>query len=215
MEKKENIKEMPEEEKPASENQVKKEKKIFLVVVLMMVGLAAVFAAVYFISDSFNHIKLDDVKFTLDKTTMTGMTLYRTSIPVTFNGTKADYNFWLRGNPDKTNKIPFDGNLVIMKDMVLNQEENFNCNGDGIIGVANLLKLYSVLDVKVMTDPNATCDSQERYVFVNIKSGNETRIDQTGTTCYEIQVKDCEILPATERFMIETLERTNQFLKEN
>jgi hypothetical protein len=202
-----------EEEKPESKDQVKKEKKIFMIVILVMVGLAALFAATYFISDSFNHMEIEGVKFTLDKATMAGKTLYKTSLPVTFNGSRADYNFWLRGNPKKTNEIPFNGSLLIMKDMVLNQTENFKCDGDGIIGVANLLKLYSVLDVNVIADKNATCDIQERYVFVNIKAGNETRIEQTGKTCYEIQVKDCEILPATERFMLETFVKANEFLK--
>jgi hypothetical protein len=203
------------EEKSAPKNQLKKEKKIFLIIVLMMVGFAALFGAVYLISDSFNHLNVEEVKFTVDKTTMTGMTLYRTSLPVTVKGTKADYNFWLRGNPDKTNKIPFNGSLEMMKNVVLNQTENFNCNGDGIIGVANLLKLYSVLGANVISDSNATCDAEGRYVFINIKHGNETRIDQIGKACYEIQVNNCEILPATERFMIENLIETNKYLEEN
>jgi ribosomal protein L23 len=202
-----------EEEKPESKDQLKKERKIFLVIILAMLGFAALFAATYFISDSFNHLTIEGVKFTLDETTMTGKTLYKTSIPVTFNGSKADYNFYLRNNPKKTNEIPFNGTLLIMRNMVLNQTENFNCDGDGIIGVANVLKLYNILGVEVISDKNATCDSQERYIFLNIKEGNETRIDQTGKTCYEIQVKDCEILSATERFMIETFIKANEFIK--
>jgi hypothetical protein len=200
-------------EKPESKDQLKKEKKIFLIVILTMVGLTAMFALTYFASDSFNHLNVKGVAFTLDKTTMTGKTLYRTSLPVTYNGSKADYNFWLRNNPQQTMKIPFNGTLLIMRNMVLNQTENFNCDGDGIIGVANLLKVYNVLGVNVIADKNATCDSQERYVFLNIKAGNETKIVQTGKTCYEIQVKGCEILSATERYMIETFIEANNFIK--
>jgi hypothetical protein len=202
-----------EVEKPESKDQLKKEKKIFLIIILVMVGLAALFAITYFVSDSFNHFTIEGVKFTLDKTTMTGKTLYRTSLPVTYNGSKATYNFWLRNNPQQTIKIPFNGTLLIMRNMVLNQTENFNCDGDGIIGVANLLKVYNVLGVNVIADKNATCDSQERYVFLNIKAGNETKIVQTGKTCYEIQVNGCEILPATERYMIETFIEANNFIK--
>jgi hypothetical protein len=202
-----------EEEKTESKDQLKKEKKIFLIVILAMVGFVALFAVTYFISDSFNHLTVEGVAFTVDKTTMTGKTLYRTFIPVNYNGSKANYNFWLRENPQKTNKIPFNGTLLIMRNMVLNQTENFNCDGDGIIGVANILKLYNVLGVNVISDKNATCDSMERYVFLNIKAGNETRIVQTGKTCYEIQVKGCEILPATERYMIETFIQANNYLK--
>jgi hypothetical protein len=201
-----------EEEKIVSKDQLKKEKKIFLIIILTMIGFSLFFAISYLIGDSFNHIKVESVKFILDKTTMAGRTLYKTSIPVMFNASKADYNFWLRENPTLTNKIPFNGTLLIMKNMVINQNSNFNCDGDGIIGVANLVRLYGVLDVSVIADKNATCDSKERYVYLNIKTGNETRIDQTGKTCYEMTVKDCEILPATERFMIETLIETNEYL---
>jgi|WetSurMetagenome_2_1015567.scaffolds.fasta_scaffold100597_2 hypothetical protein len=203
-----------EKEKPESKDQLKKEKKIFLIVILTMVGFAALFAATYFISDSFNHINIEGVKFTVDKTTMPGRTLYRTSLPVTYNGSRADYNFYLRGNPTNTNKIPFNGNLSLMKNMVINQASNFNCDGDGIIGIANVLKLYNILGVSVISDKNATCDSLERYVFLNIKEGNETKIEQTGRACYEMQVKGCEILPATERFMIKTFIETNELLKD-
>jgi hypothetical protein len=201
-----------EEEKPTSKEQLKKEKKIFIIIIALMIGLAGLFATFYLINDSFNHIIFNNVKFTIDKSAMAGRTLYRTSIPVTINGTKFNYNFWLRGNPQKTEKIPFEGNLTVMKNIVLNQTSNFNCDGDGIIGVANLLKLYNLIGSEVIADKNATCDSQERYVFINIEEGNETKIVQTGKTCYTIKVKNCEILPATERYMLETFVKIDQYV---
>jgi hypothetical protein len=201
-----------EEEKLASKGQIKKEKKVFVVIIILMIGLAGLFAAFYFLSDSFNHMNIQGVKFTIDKTVMAGKTLYKTSIPATINGSKVTYNFWLRGNPKITEQIPFEGNLTVMKNMVLNQTSNFNCNGDGIIGIANLVKLYNIVGSEVIADKNATCDGNGRYVFINIQNGNETKITQTGKTCYNIQVKDCEILPATERFMIETFIKIDKYV---
>ena len=52
-----------EEEKPDSKDQLKKEKKIFLGIILTMIGFVAFFAATYFISDSFNHFTVEGVKF--------------------------------------------------------------------------------------------------------------------------------------------------------
>jgi hypothetical protein len=202
-----------EEEKPVTKDQINKEKKIFLIIILTMVGFALLFIATYVIINLSNQIEVEGVKFLMDKTTMSGKTLYKTSLPVTYNQSKATYNFYLRGNPKQTIKIPFEGNLLMLGNMVLNQTENFNCDGDGIIGIANVLNLYNVLGVKVIADKNATCDSIGRYMFLNIKSGNETKIEQTGISCYEIQVKDCEILPATERFMLETLIETHKYVK--
>jgi len=41
-----------------------------------------------------------------------------------------------------------------------------------------------------------------------------TKIEQFGTACYDIYIKNCEILEGTERFMFETLVKVNEALKE-
>jgi hypothetical protein len=49
-------------------------------------------------------------------------------------------------------------------------------------------------------------------MFVQIEEGEETRIEQFGPSCYKLIVNDCEILPATERFMIEVFSEFNALL---
>jgi hypothetical protein len=132
--------------------------------------------------------------------------LYNTKIPVTYNGSNADYNFYLYSDPRVIQKeIPFNGipDIASGMIMVLNETSNFNCNGDGVIGVENLMNLYNLMG-KVITDPNATCDPSGRYVFVNIQDSNETSIQEIGPACYEINVNNCQVLAATERYMTQT-----------
>ncbi len=201
-------------EKKPSEEQLKGEKKTLIAIIIIVLGLAAMFFLVYYIMYLINHFEVDGVKFEVDKTDLQGQTVYKTSIPgIIYNGTfiaggtggqKADYNFYLRDDPRTTNEIPFNGSIVLTRDIVLNQKSNFKCNGD-YIGIANLLQIYNAIGAKVISDENASCDSQGRYIYINIQEANETDIEQFGPTCYNINVKNCEILPVTEKMMIETL----------
>jgi len=201
-----------EEEKPSSPEQLKKEKKIFLTIFFVMLGLVLMFLAFLLFAYLTNTFQVNGVKFSVDKSTIVGTTLYRTFLPVTYNGTKANYNFWLRTDPRKLNDINFSGNLVFQSNMVINTTDSLNCNGDGIIATANILKLYNVLGIKVMKDANASCDSQGRYMFLNILKGNETKVEQFGPECYNIYVSNCEVLPGTERFMLQTFTEVNKKL---
>ncbi len=200
-------------EEKNTEEETKKENKIFRGILITMIGFVLMFGAFYFIIHSTNNFSYEGVTFAIDKTAMTGRAVYRTSLPVVYNGTNTNYNFYLRGDPRALKNINFTGDLVLEKNVVLNMTNDFNCNGDGIIAIANLQNLYNVIGSSIIRDENASCDSKGRYMFVKIREGNETRIEQFGFSCYNIYVKNCEILPATERFMVETLSKVNQALK--
>lgn len=207
--------EKEEKEKAPTDEQIKKEKKTFRNVMIVMGVCVLFFLATYFIINWSKQFNYNGVNFVVDKTAMAGKTLYKTSIPVLYQGNIADYNIYLRRDPRTTGLISFDGTLNINSNMVINITQDFNCNGDGIIGVANFLKLYNLIGTTVIKDENATCDDNGDYMFVKIKEGNETKIEQFGTSCYNIYIKDCEILEGTERFMLETFIETNKALKES
>jgi hypothetical protein len=143
---------------------------------------------------------------------------YRTTLPVRTLGNSlvvsnpsekdADYNIFLRNDPRKLD-VNFTGELFSSGNMVLNSEDSFTCGGKGAIAAANLVQLYKLLGTNVITDENATCDPQGRYIFVDVKPENFTSVEQFGPVCYDINVKDCEILEGTERFMLETLIKVN------
>ena len=108
----------------------------------------------------------------------------------------------------------FNGSVRFAENMVLNSEEGFFCDGYGAIAGANFNQLFKVLRTNVVTDKNAMCDQEQRYVFIEVKPGDETRIEEYSRSCYNIYIKDCEILKGTEKFMIEALIKVNEDLRE-
>lgn len=210
-----------EEKDNPSKEQIKKEAKVFKVVAIVIVGLILMFLGFLWLINSMNKFDVGGTIFEIDKTDMVGKTLYKTSLPVqgtseiTGKMVTADYNFYLRNDPRQLDdKVPFYGILKLKKENVINLTENFNCDGDGVIAIANMLKLYEIVGGNVIKDGNASCDSLGRYGFINILKGNETYIDRSGPACYNIYVKDCEILKATERFMLEMFIETNQKIRQ-
>lgn len=208
-----------EEEKKPSEMQIKKEYNIFKIIIITMIGFVLMFLAVIWLVNYFNHITVGGVIFEIDKTTMVGKTIYRTSIPVSYQDgitgktVAADYNFYFRTDPRILEKIPFEGGINLKKNMVINMTKDFNCNGYGMIAIANLLNLYRVVGTNVIKDENATCDDLEgKYMFLKIEEGEGTYILEHGFNggCYRMKIKDCEILEGTEKFMLETLIEVNK-----
>ncbi len=139
------------------------------------------------------------------------LTLYKTSLPVRYQGEKIPYNFYLRNDPRKLKDISFDGEVNLKENLVMNSTESFNCDGDGIIAIANLLNLYKIARIEVIRDENATCDDPGgRFTFIQLQAGNETSIEKFGPSCYNINIKNCEILKATERLMVEYFVELNK-----
>ena len=202
------------DEKPQlTKKQIKKENKILRnifigigIIIILIVGLMLFF-------NSVRHFTYEGVKFEVVQ--KGELTLYNTKLPVYKSGQDyADYNFFLRNDPRELD-VKFEGGITFKKDVVLNSEESFNCDGYGIIAIANLKQLYEVLGSKVIKDENASCDSLGRYMYINLKQGNETKIEQVGFACYNIIINDCEILEGTEKFMVETFIKANEQLNSN
>jgi len=209
-------KEIFEEEKAPSDKQIKNEKKILQIIVITLIGLVLFFLAFLYLVNYSDKFKTGGVIFEVDSKDIAGKIIYKTSLPVygknatTGKINTAIYNIYLRNDPRKLEEITFDGNLALKKSMVINMTRDFTCEGDGTIGIANILNLYQIVGTSVIKDENATCDKLGRYTYVNIQEGEETKIEQYGPACYNIYVNNCEILPATEKFMLETLIEVNK-----
>jgi len=215
------------EPKTPSAEQLKKEKKTLIKVVIVLMGFILMFIAFYLVNYYSTHFTVEGVKFEVDKTTLLGVTLYKTTIPGMINdegnftagiygaSKQVYYRIWFRNDPRLLTNVPFDGEIVLLKNIVLNMTDSFNCNGNGIIAIANLQKVYNLIGATMIKDKNATCDEAGRYTFLRISEGNETKIteyNQNGE-CYEIGINNCEILPATEKFMLELLIKINEEMK--
>lgn len=177
--------------------------------VLIIIGISIVFfLAVWWSVNSIRHFEYKNAQYDVVKEQ--NLILYNTKLKM-MQGEKhvADYNFYLRNDPRKLNDIEFTGEILLAKNIVVNSESDFTCEGDGTIGLANLVKLFGVLNFNVLADKNATCVQDASYSIIEIVEGNETKITQYGPSCYKMEVKGCEILEATEKFMVETFAKIN------
>ncbi len=184
-------------------------KKVFILLGVVLIG----FLLVFFILGESKTIRYNELTFKIVQEGQ--LTFYHTTLPLLKNGTKiADWNFYLRTNPNELKSIPFDGNLSVRKMVVFNPKEELNCDGDGVIAIGNIIQnLYGYLNVtSVIRDENATCDVTGRYSLVDMKVANVTEVKQVGSSCYEINVANCEILKGTERYMIEALSKINDVI---
>ena len=196
------------EEKPASEKQVKEQNKI-LRNILIGIGIFVLFFVIgFYFTNSVKNFEYNNIKFDIIKEKK--INFYHTSFPMTYkSGEKAIYNVFLRKDPRKIGEIPFEGELYLSEMLVLNSSENFNCDGNGVVAIANFQQILNALGTNVINDPKANCDEYGRYIFINLQKGNKTEIKNIGKKCYNFNINKCEVLDVTERFLLEALKSVN------
>ena len=196
--------------KESDEKQNKQLRNIFIGVGLFVMFIILLFLINYLATNS----KYEEVKF--NEIREGNLLLYHTSIPLFDNVSGeyyADYNFYLRNNPKKLKEVEFNGTFVLKDFIVINSEEDYNCDGDGIIAIVNLKNLYEATGATMIKDEKASCDPFGRYTYLSLKAGNETEIQQISESCYVLSVNNCEILEVTERYMLEMFIDINKNLK--
>src|SRR3989344_4623386 len=134
-------------EKEMKKNQITKENKmlrnIFIVIVILfLLILGGIFALNKVRNFEYEGVKFQTVKFCDTKPCLI---LYQTKLPVELSdGSKAEYNFYLRNDPRKLDDVMFDGDMNFLPNVVISSKGNLSCNGDGVIAAANLVNLYKI-----------------------------------------------------------------------
>jgi len=192
-----------EEIKISTKGQIKSENKILKNVLIWLGILILIFLLIFLSIKSANSFEYKGIQGEVIKEG--DVIFYHTSFPMIHNGREVNYNVYLRTNPRKLEKVPFYGELNLLKMMVINNSDSFVCEGKGGIAMINFQQILGNFGMSFMKDPNASCDSQGRYMFIQIQEGDVTGIEQTGPACYNLNVNNCEILEVTEKFLIESL----------
>jgi len=197
---------------PVKDEEVKKENRQLLTLFLVIGGILILFGATYFFVSSMNEFTYRGTEF---KTVKEGsLIFYHTAFPLQDHDTGkiiGNYNFYIRNDPRKLGEdVGFDGDITLMNNIVLNSTNDFNCDGDGVIAIANFQSLLQRSGATVIKDENATCDEQGRYSYILLQEGEVTGIEKVGASCYNININNCEILKGTERFMIEIFAKINE-----
>jgi len=186
--------------------QNKQLKQILIICAIAIISFLLGFAIV----DSMKHFEYGGRGFETIKEG--NLIFYKTSFPLYSSITGkyvVDYNIYLRNDPRELDKIPFDGKMnlnVPMKKAYIEFEEEFNCEGDGILAMDAIIRSFGLMGInvgKVIRDPELNCDEEGRYMYIILREGNKTSIEQYGPACYYININNCEILKGTEKFIVE------------
>ena len=178
-------------------------KKMFII----FGGLIVMFILGFYIVNSTKHFEYKDVKFEIVKEG--NLVFYKTALPIYSSITGKhilNNNIYLRTDPRKLKDIPYYGGIALEtpeKKMVVDLKEEFNCEGYGVVAMANFVKSMKLIGIDVVKNPELSCDEEGNYNYVKIQEGDETSIKQDKRRCYTINIKDCEILEGTERFIVE------------
>jgi hypothetical protein len=208
-----------EKDKKNKEEKLKKIKKknqnekTLIWILVIIFGIIASIAGFYFYTQSQMHFNYKGIEFSAvnEGTTSDPLIFYKTDTLAEPNdGTNSLFGFRIRTKPTKLEKIPFENleNFELMKINGYNYEEGtFNCEGYGVIAMPNLQRVFQKTGMTFIHDENATCDIEGRYNFFLFKYGDKTEIKEVGENCYEVVIEgndeECEILPATEKLMVE------------
>lgn len=191
--------------KKPGEEELEKQNKQLKIILFIIGGVLIIFILGYFVFTSMRTFEYGGIEF--QKLNEKGVVFYHAVFPIQMTGNMlTNFNVFLRKDPRKLeDKVEFDGNIFLSDLMVLNTHGNFNCEGDGVIAIANFKQILEAFGTEIITDPNATCDEFKRYVLINIYEGEETKIVENERACYDFYVSDCEILDVTERYLLEVL----------
>lgn len=200
-----------EEKKQISKEDAKKQEKILRNILIVLAALVLLIFGVVYILHSSNSFTYRGIEGQVVKEGK--LLFYSVSFPVNYHGNITSWPVYIRNDPRRLDKIPFGGEMDFGKKfsdnnyrLVINRTDRFpDCDGDEAIAIGNMINLQA-LGVKI-AEGNVSCDPEGRYMYINIKKGEESKITQIGNACYELDVKDCDILKVTERFMVEMFVR--------
>ena len=201
-----------EKESHASKEEIKRQKKQFGVILGVLGAIILLCLVAFIINYKSTHFDYKGLKF--KKVIQGEIIFYEVPMVTQHEGSKLTYNFYFRTNPNKLKDVVFDGEIELKNDLILDvTTENLFCDGDWQISIGNLMNL-NVFNINVGKNENISCEEGSDYIYVNIHEGNESRIEQYGPACYNLYIADCEVLAVTEKFMVETFVKVNEFTED-
>ncbi|MFB6246847.1 MAG: hypothetical protein ABEI74_04640 [Candidatus Pacearchaeota archaeon] len=200
-------------EKSESEKEQEKRQNRQLRNFLIVLGLVLVFTlAVFYVASQPEKVQYKNLEFK-SYTDSGGITFYREGVPQFGPRGKVvrEELFSLRTHPEKLKNISFNGSIEFRKNLTISTNgERLACDY-GAISTGNIAYLYNFLKIKTKTIQNKTlCQENDNTMNLRLVRGNKTSLSQTGPSCYKATIRDCKILPPSEKFMAETLVEVHQ-----
>ena len=206
-------------ENDKKKNKVVKKKRVDKQIYWMfwiMIFLVLVVLLIYYIKINANIFEYKDLKFT--KEMFGKIPVYRYTYHFEGRTGFMTFNLLLRIDP-RENKVPVNGDITfpIGKTAYISvNSTGLNECEDSRIALSSLASFISNNQIKVKgasPDPikaneskvvYATCDNYKDNPVILVQKADNTEINNVGL-CYTINVNNCEILSAIEKFEIEAL----------
>jgi hypothetical protein len=208
-----------ESEKPGGDVEIKHNREFYWVIGVMaaMIVVLIVASVVFQSLNKFEHDGL-----TFEKERFGEIPIYHYSYfpsnPYT-GEVIGKYNLYLRIDPRKNN-VPMEG----VVQFPFGKFVYVSVNGTGLtecefgrVAIGNLAGFLTDHDITVKgaspdkeqaelaNAKHITCEDKPENVKILIQSGNETRIYKDVNLCHIIEIADCEVLDAIEKFQTQTI----------
>lgn len=203
------------------ENISKKDKQVHRII-FTMVAVIGVFIVFYFIFNSLQAFKYNGLSFTKEK--FGEIPVFHHYYNFDIEGKLIKYNLYLRNDP-RTNNVPITGEAI--DEGIEFRRDNtvyVSVSPKGLdeceysrVGISNLALFLADNQLNVKgASPNedlakesnivyATCDTHSNDVVILIRSGEETEIIHEKNNCYIIQIANCQVLEAIEKFQVQSI----------
>lgn len=182
-----------------------------------MAGVFILFLIFYYFFQSLQKFNYEGIQF---ETIKEGDTIfYHTIVPlIKTSGEQVKYHFYFRTDPRK-NRIPVNGEIEIPREFVvyisINETGLRQCEYSAV-AIASLASFLrdaggfeveaAVPDERIATEinmPYVNCENTLVNPVILLQKNKETKITRVeGTSCYIVDVANCEILEAIEKFEI-------------
>ncbi len=204
--------------KKDKETNIDKGIKRYLPLIIALVVLALVFVALYYAFAGIGKVKYEGLVFMKQKYGSLEVYTY-TYKTINEDGRVAENAIYLRTDP-RENKIPVEGEIIYPEGKTvlisINATNLTECEDNAIAVatlssflVANGLVIKGGTPDKQEAEENdqnyITCGKYPANTVISIRAADKTEITRTGLLCYNVNVANCEIMPAVEKFILQSI----------
>ena len=149
--------------------------------------------------------------------------LYQTVVQpinrITGEASGINYVIYLRNDPRKLEFVPIIGRIKLTRDVIVALDKSIteaNCvnatlaalNMGQFMNAAGIKALRGTTNLTEAEEDNlryASCESSDNISVIITEIGNKTEVVQEDVNCYKIKVNNCQVIEATERFLVGAL----------
>jgi hypothetical protein len=212
--------------KAEQDRKAKREKEVKIAVFCMLFVIIAFFVFLKIYKD-INKFEYKGLIF--EKQKFGKIDIYLTKINIYREDGNFLYSLYLRNDPRKIESIPFNADIVFKKQAIGGFDPKVETCPDASLAAMEVGSFLSSLGIKVRgatTDENiskatgktlASCENAKNITIILFKTANETKIYQQDKNCYIVDVANCKILEASERFILasilQIIEKSKELLR--